>query len=559
MSSLYVIRGRDQGKRFELNSPSMTIGRDSSNHIQLRDSEVSRRHAEVVQVGEEFAILDLESSNGTFVNQNAIDRFDLRSGDQVQIGSSTMIFTSSKAISRRDLSELVDIVSDEVDFEESQIISSLDSSFQKKAFPTSADDSKQVESGHLQVIYQMALALSHTVDLDELVQRILDLIFDWVQADRGCVMLVDPATEKLKPKCTAIRNPKMAEDQFQISKTILDFVMTRREGVLTSDAGRDDRWQAGASIVKMGVREAICVPMRGRYGIVGVLYIDTFTSPGKYISTENKDKFNSDHLKLMIAIGHQAALAIEDTNFYSAMLQSERLATMGQTIAMLSHHIKNILQGIQGGSYLIKQGLKNEQNEVVAKGWSLVEKNQDKISNLVMDMLSFSKEREPELALGDVNQVIDDIVELMQSRAAENQVAIDWHKDESISPAMVDTEGLHRAVLNVMTNAIDACRDIENAVVKIRVAEDELEGRLSIQIQDNGSGIPNEDLEKIFSIFESGKGNRGTGLGLAVSQKIMLEHGGDISVASQVGKGSRFTLWIPMETNENAVSKTFSM
>ena len=99
----------------------------------------------------------------------------------------------------------------------------------------------------------------------------------------------------------------------------------------------------------------------------------------------------------MIAIGHQAALAVEDTRYYSAMVQAERLAAIGQTIAMLSHHIKNILQGIRGGSYLIEMGLAEHDEEHGRKGWNIVEKNQNKISALVMDMLTFSKEREPDL------------------------------------------------------------------------------------------------------------------------------------------------------------------
>ena len=75
----------------------------------------------------------------------------------------------------------------------------------------------------------------------------------------------------------------------------------------------------------------------------------------------------------MIAIAHQAALAVEDTRYYSAMVQAERLAAVGQTIAMLSHHIKNILQGIRGGSYLIEQGLSQHDENVVRKGWNIVE------------------------------------------------------------------------------------------------------------------------------------------------------------------------------------------
>ena len=112
----------------------------------------------------------------------------------------------------------------------------------------------------------------------------------------------------------------------------------------------------------------------------------------------------------MVAIGHQAGLAIENTVFYNDKIQAERLAAVGQTIATLSHHIKNILQGIRGGSSLIDLGLKDKDESIVRRGWTIVEKNQTKIYNLVMDMLSFSKDREPDLELADLNETIGDVV-----------------------------------------------------------------------------------------------------------------------------------------------------
>src|SRR5205085_2793816 len=177
------------------------------------------------------------------------------------------------------------------------------------------------------------------------------------------------------------RSGTKAGERMAISRTILDYVMEHKEGVLTSDARDDTRWKGEGSIVTLGVREAICVPMQGRYGIVGVIYIDTYTPPDKSLLARPSNRFSEEHLKLMVAIGHQAALAVEDTSYYSAMLQAERLAAMGQAIATLSHHIKNNLQCIRGGSYLIDEGLKAGDNDVILRGWRIVEKNQERISS----------------------------------------------------------------------------------------------------------------------------------------------------------------------------------
>src|SRR5213079_2894557 len=123
--------------------------------------------------------------------------------------------------------------------------------------------------------------------------------------------------------------------------------------------------------------------------------------------------------KLAIAIAHQAALAVEETRYHHAMVQAERLAAIGQTIAALSHHIKNILQGLRSGSDIIKMGLKDKNENLIQQGWRIAEKNQGKIYDLVMDMLSYSKERVPAVEMCSVNTIVRDVHELMEPRAKE--------------------------------------------------------------------------------------------------------------------------------------------
>ena len=241
---------------------------------------------------------------------------------------------------------------------------------------------------------------------------------------------------------------------------------------------------------------------------------------------------------LMVAIGHQAGLAIENTTFYNAKIQAERLAAVGQTIATLSHHIKNILQGIRGGSYLIDLGLNEKDETIVRRGWTIVEKNQTKIYNLVMDMLSFSKDREPALEPADLNETVGDVVELMQSRAEELGVQLISSPSSTMPRVMVDPEGIHRAVLNIVTNAIDASEGSADARVTVTTEWDAEKSTARIRIADNGVGIDEAEIGSIFQIFASSKGSRGTGLGLPVSRKIISEHGGSITVSSQPGQGA---------------------
>jgi signal transduction histidine kinase len=547
---LFVIRGNDQGTRFELQGPSISLGRDTSNAIQLHDTEVSRQHADIRVQDNVFSLTDLNSSNGTFVNGKRVQRSTLASGDQVQIGGTLMLFTGPTEDAGEDLSGKIDISSPQISGDESRIIRSVTHEEGNRILQGDVEAPQTSwlarARSNLQVMYRTALAVSHTLDIDQLLQRIMDLVFEWVEADRGCVMLLEPDSKQLTPKVRHTRKGVRADEKITISKTILDYVMEKNEGVLTSDARQDDRWNPAASIVRMGIREAICVPMQGRYGVVGVIYIDTSTSAQDIVRKGGSNKFTEDHLKLLIAIAHQAALAVEDTRYYSAMVQAERLAAIGQTVASLSHHIKNILQGIRGGSYLIEMGLAEHDESVVQKGWAIVDKNQNKISQLVLDMLTFSKEREPELTASNLNQVASDVVELMQSRAKDLGVELFYRPGELMPPLVFDPEGIHRAVLNVVTNAIDAAGEASQGG-RVEVATFYLPetARLQVLVGDNGPGIPAEHLGKLFSPFVSFKGSRGTGLGLPVSQKIISEHGGRILVDSTPGRGSRFTLEIP--------------
>ncbi len=560
MASLYVIRGRDLGKRFELTKARIELGRDSDNDFQVHDTEVSRHHAAINLAKDGFEIVDLESSNGTFLNSQRVTSKRLENGDRIQIGKTLMIFSGD--MPRGDHSSTiqdVDIVRPNPAADIAQIRKALASDpvpMQDTTERWGAKVSGDVQAktpaesaspqAHWEIVYRTALAVSRTLDIDSLLRQILDLIFQWVHCDRGCIMLVDDESNHLQPACRRNRLGLRSQDRMEISKTILDYVIERSEGVYTSNAIDDTRFDSAASIVSMGIREAICVPMQGRYGVVGAIYIDTSTSPGKFAESGAKQRFTEDHLKLMIAIGNQAALAIEDTFYYRGMVQSERLAVMGQTIATVSHHIKNILQGIRSGSYMVEEGLRQSQLDPIAKGWKIVQKNQERIASLVLDMLTYSKERTPQLRKSDPRLMIDDVVEMMESRAKEQSILLTWDRPADFPLVEMDQEAMHRALLNVLINGMDAVEQVEKPRIQVELKLDQVGRKVVIEVRDNGVGISEEQLTRVFQAFESSKGSSGTGLGLAVSQKILQEHGGDVEVKSQPGNGSCFSLVWPV-------------
>jgi signal transduction histidine kinase len=248
-------------------------------------------------------------------------------------------------------------------------------------------------------------------------------------------------------------------------------------------------------------------------------------------------------------------LAVEETRYHQALVQAERLAAVGQTIAALSHHIKNILQGLQIGGKVLKMGIDDGDQKALRQGWTIVEKNQGKIYELVMDMLSYSKDREPSLEETDLGAVARDVVELIGPRAAELGVTLSLTLGADAPKCPADPEGVHRALLNVVGNALEALDGTADARVSV-VTSRETDGEwVRVEVTDNGPGVPPEKQAEIFRPFVSTKGSRGTGLGLAVSRKILREHGGDIVLRSEVGKGSTFALRLPLRAAAQEFSK----
>lgn len=552
MPRLLVIQGADEGKQFELAEEVISVGRDASNHIRLHDTEISRRHAEFRQTPEGYNLVDIGSANGTFVNNKKIEVVPLQAGDHVAFGQTLLVYSTGRPEAQAETGDLAEkialITRNDLELS-SAIVKTINEAEGSRLLSQPDEASPWLKNAlaNLAIMYEASQAVSHILDINQLLDRILELVFRTVPADRGCVMLTTES-DALVPKALRWRKDGERQEVFQLSRTIVDHVLKERQGILVSDAARDDRFTAGQSIVRFGIREVICVPMKGRHETMGVFYLDTQTT-GREIAKQKKSslsKFTEDHLALAIAIAHQAALAVEETRYHHAMVQAERLAAIGQTIAALSHHIKNILQGLRSGSEILKMGLAEKNDKLVQQGWRVAEKSQGKIYDLVMDMLSYSKERVPAVEPTNLNTVTKDIVELLLPRAQELNVTLEMSLGENIPEVQADPEGLHRALLNIVGNAIDAVEGRPEPKVTVGTRADEHWAR--IMVLDNGVGIPPAQLAEIFKPFVSTKGARGTGLGLPVSRKIMREHGGDLAVQSQVGAGSKFTLRLPIKS-----------
>ncbi len=231
-------------------------------------------------------------------------------------------------------------------------------------------------------------------------------------------------------------------------------------------------------------------------------------------------------------------------------LQSE-LAVLGETIAGMSHTIKNILCGLQGGVYVVDSGLLRNKQDRVGMGWEMVKSNVEKISDLVKGILYASKEREPEYQEIDPGNLLHEVCDLFESRAEAEGVDLIRAFDSHLGKCLLDPTGIHSAISNLISNSLAACRNGENSQRQRIIVGGCIEaGRLFLQVSDNGVGMPPEVKEKLFNKFYSTKGGKGTGLGLVITRKVVEEHGGIIHVESATGHGTTFTIEIPLKSSD---------
>jgi signal transduction histidine kinase len=550
---LLVLQGPDKGRRFELPDALALVGRESR-QLPLTDNTVSRRHCEIVPTEEQgWVVKDLGSANGTWINGQRIERTAyLKLGDQIRVGRTILVFGAQPGVSRGRGGDVRLTGQDAMDASIMHTVQSSDDSM-VLAVPEPA----AAAMANLKLLYQLNASLGSSFDMDQVLEVVMDLVFEHVKADRGIILALDERRNELTPKVVRTRDEdgggdgngkgedkERAAEKIHASRTIINYVIEKAEGVLSSNAMTDARFSKGKSVHNLGIRSALCVPIKcrridGKDGdeIIGVIYID---------SSVKNYTYSPDQLRLLTAIGLQAGLAIQNAKLYQQGLQAERLAAIGETTAALSHSIKNILQALRGGADVVEMGLKNNNVPQLTKGWRVVDRNMEKIYNLTMNLLAYSKHREPKLELVNPKKLLVECVELIATPANDKGVMVVADVDKDHPAVPLDPDGMHQVVMNLLSNALDAVTPQEG-LIRLVCRYDAEARQTIIEVIDNGSGIPETMMKHMFELFHSTKGNRGTGIGLAVARKIVEEHEGSVSVQSKSGEGTIFTIRLPVE------------
>ncbi len=228
----------------------------------------------------------------------------------------------------------------------------------------------------------------------------------------------------------------------------------------------------------------------------------------------------------------------------------QELNSVGLSISLISHGIKNILEGLQSGVYIVDEGIKDGDMKLARKGWEIVKKNIFDITDVTQNILYSSKDRPLNYQEIDPNRLAEETMTLFQSRSLSMNITLASIPDLSLPRVNVDPGNIRRMLQNLVWNAIEAC--MNDTVGKphyhiyIRTGFHD-KTHFKYEIEDNGMGMDDNIKKKIFGEFFSTKGSKGTGLGLWVVDKIVHKHGGWIDVESSLGKGSLFRIILPMK------------
>lgn len=406
-------------------------------------------------------------------------------------------------------------------------------------------------------LFEICRAMTSSLEIPEVLDTILHLSAENLKAASGSILLYEEGSENLKMLASRGLPPNVVKRGHLHRKgSIAEWVIENDQPIIVNKRSDIFPEEQDTEEETSAIKSALCVPLHAKGKIIGVINLNRYQ--------DSDDVFHEDDLNILTILAGQAAICIDNARLYEQNMQQARMAAIGQTVAGISHCVKNMLTGLRGGLGILELAEGSKDWETVNKATGFIKGNVERISMLVMDMLDYSREKQPSRKNTDLDKLTKEVLSVVHYKAEMQEIELFQEVDPDARVHSVDSDQIFRCVLNLLENAIDAfehpgkvtirCLPLSETEAKtVLGGENDVKAygkTVKITVEDNGVGIDPENLDHIFQPFFSTKKSKGTGLGLAVTWKIVSEHGGRILVDSEPGKGTAFHLVLP-EKNPN--------
>ncbi len=572
MPSLVLSLGEPDEKAYPLRAPNVTIGRAEDQTICIPHRSLSRSHARIEQQENSFFITDLQSKNGTFVNGQRVQRREIRHGDTITLGDLDLLFrtTSFASLEKTVLAAEPRAVR--------PLVRAPITKLARRPDGDAHGDTHARVRARLRILIEVAKLLPASDDTDTLLRKVLELLFQILEVDRGAVLLLDQATNKFVPRVIKTSTPQSGNTPV-FSQNIIDFVLEHSVAALFADAVSDPRVGAAQSIVLQSIRASMCVPLRPKDDIIGLLYVDNQKSAHLY---------SEEDLEFLVAFASQASVALENASLYRRieeetvgrmqMAMDAKLASLNAMVSGIAHELRNPLNFMMNfaslsqtltqeiSDFLISQrsrmgaGGFEEMEETVAllnENVARIVEHGKRADSVITGMLSHARRTPGERSPVDPHVLLKDALHLARhgGREGDLEISVVQNFDLQMTPFELAAQDIGRVFLNLIDNALYAMRRKKEHVgagflPELKITTQVKGDRAVITIRDNGVGVPNEIKEQIFHPFFTTKPpGQGTGLGLSLSYDIVVQgHQGTMRMESEPGNWTEMVVSLPMKT-----------
>jgi signal transduction histidine kinase len=390
------------------------------------------------------------------------------------------------------------------------------------------------------VFRDVSTVVHSSTDVDEVLELVVWKSSEMLDAKGAILRILNLETHQLELGAAYGLGERYISKGVVSTEKIITDLCKKNKVIIIEDILNDPRVQYPKEAWEEGIRMILDLPLTLKADVVGIIRM--------YFS--EKRTFSDEELDFVIAITEQCACAIDKARLIETQqarynhlaFQTEKLSALGRMAAGIAHEINNPLGGILlYSSNLVK---KVPEEGPLKEGLEIIVNETMRCKTIIQDLLEFSREKEPEKTSANINQIINKTLSMLENEFRLRHIHVDRDLSGDIPDVLVDVNQMHQVFVNLLLNAAEASQD--NGVINIRSWMVSALGRIRVEIADNGCGIAPEHLTKVFEPFFTTK-PKGTGLGMAVTYRIIRNHQGEIEVSSQPGEGTRFTLEIPLQ------------